>query len=260
MKKFLTSLVFTALFVSISPQVKPLSESSAKYGAAAIGAVAGLGTGGLTYMGLGNKMNSPSRLIIAVVAGVAAGSISWGTAYYILNSFTPQSRFASARRLVQLVELDSLISRNFSTAGGFYGYVGTRFGTSWPLVQTRDHLIRLSTHLAEARNLIASCCSEARQTPSLHYLCQESEALLGKIPYLAQSIEEKMGFISQNRDYRRQVELREKHVEAERERKHNEWMKTQDRWHDTAERDKDRRLKKEAISKAGKVTSLNVTI
>lgn len=254
------SFVITALLTSITPQIKPLSESSAKYGALAIGTGIGVGTGALTYFGLKNTINNPARIAVAVISAAVAGSISWGAAYYVLNSLTPQSHFASARRLVQLVELDSLISRNFPTPDSFYGYIGTRFGTSWPLVQTRQHLIKLSNHLTQARSLIASCCAEARQTPALHYLCKESEVLLKKIPYLTQSIEEKMGFISQNVDYRRQVEIHERHAEAERERKHQEWLKTQDRWHDSSEKRKDRKFKKEAISQSGRVTSLNVTI
>lgn len=248
-----------------------ISESTAKIGSAAIGAVAGVSTGAITYFSLG-KMNTAGKIAIATIAGAALGGLSWWGAYEILHSMTPEGRFVAAQALISLVELDPVINREIYSLDEFKGQISVRFGTSWPLVRARNHLITRSNNILEAQNLLNSCIKEASADSMQVNLVDQAQKLRAKIPALVGAIEERMALITQNYDYKDQVRLYENHLEEERNREHiskekqldriqTSYEKYADRSHDSYHKDADRDLKKKAMDRVpAKNARLNVNI
>lgn len=253
-------IVFGILLAASPFSAKAISENTAKAGAAVASLAIGGGAGALSYFYLlPNNLNQPSKIALSVAIGACSGAISWYTAYAIFHSMTPQGKLASAQNLIQLVDSDSLIARNYDSLHDFISHVSIRFGTSWPLVLTRNHLIHSSNHLLEAQSLLNSAYQEAYQDSSLTNLCTEIKKLQDKLPRLAKTLEDTISAVTQTHDYLEQVKLYERHLEEERKRQHQSWEKNMDRWHESYEKSKDRKLKEQALQRAGNAR-INVTI
>lgn len=238
-RRNIVTLGLVASLVAAPNAAYAISESTAKFGSVAIGAVAGVGTGTITYCAL-SEMNTAGKIAIATLAGATVGGLSWWSAYHFLHSMTPEGRFVAAQQLISLVELDPVINREIFSLEDFKGQLSVRFGTSWPLVRARNHLITRSNNILEAQNLLNSCIREASADSMLGNLVDQAQKLRSKIPALVGAIEERMALITQNYDYKDQVRLYENHLEEERRREHISKEKQLDRLHTSYEKHSDR--------------------
>jgi len=241
MKRSILKSLTLVLFCTVA-QVQPLSESTAKYGAIAGGVVAGglAGAGSYYYLTKEKHFEPSTCALLSVLAGTAAGGLTWWALDAWLSSLTPRGKYRAATKLVGYVEADSLVNRDFASEKELIRHVNARFGTSWPLALAREQGMSLAASLSSARSLLASAYQEASGQPEYVTLCADCKNLEARIDQITKIIEPRVNVIINNKDYHFQVKLYEKHLEAERQRAHQEKMKQDDRWHDSSERLKDR--------------------
>jgi len=243
MKQLVIRLFATVLFCSVT-QVQPVSENTAKYGSIAGGVVVGGLTGAGTYYYLTRAMqpgmNANTAMLVSVLAGGAAGGLTWWMLDSWLSSLTPRGKYKAATKLVGYVEADSLVNRDFSSEEELVSHVNARFGTAWPLALAREQSMSLAASLNSARGLLASAYQEASGQPEYVTFCSDCKNLEVRIDQLAKRIEPRVNVIVNHKDYHFQVKLHEKHLEAERQRAHQAQLNQANLSHDSSERDKDR--------------------
>ena len=241
MKKMIIRFAAVVLFCSLTP-VKPISENTAKYGAIAGGVVVGAaaGVGGWYFLEKVQHMDRMTSIILGVLAGGAAGGLTWWMLDAWLQTLTPRGKYLAALKVVTYVELDSLTARDFATIEELISHVNARFGSSWPLVLAREHCMSMASSLNSVLSSLQSAYYEAKESPEYATLCNNIQTLQEKIDKLAKRIEVRVNVIVGSQEYQFQVKLYEKHMEAERERAHQAKLKQEDRWHDSAERERDR--------------------
>lgn len=204
-------------------EVFPISETTAHVGAAAGGAIIGAGTGFLTYSALQRQnLSSGWRTGLSITAGAAVGGLSWYLLYKALYTMTPKGRFEHAQKVVSSVESAYILNRNFHSMDEFEAAMNTAYSTNWPLIETRDKLVALKNDLLMARDFINLVVTEIRGDYSYGSLDQNCKDLLERATVCLEKIENMMPFILKNDKYVLQVQLYEKHMEAEREREHEQ--------------------------------------
>jgi len=257
-----------AFSVCLSFQANSISEQTAKIGSIAGGAAIGAVTTAGTYLLIKDSEVASSfiaKIAIAGIAGACTGGITWFILDQLLQKMTPIGRFNAADIIVNYVNLDSIIARNFSSPKDFESHVSARFGTSWPLVMARNHMNRMLESLAQAYQLLEHSHNEAQGTARYGDLPHRCKEMQGKIGMIRQAIDDRMDLIVGNQLHERyqfQVQLYEKHLEASRKRKakrqekysdqlHEALEKNNDRTHDSKERNKDRLNKQQMLGQSG---------
>lgn len=260
MNKVVRNIVIGGVGIGIFfGSVDAISEKTATIGAVGGGVALGLLAGGLTYGATQPFSNGDGAksLVPAVLVGVATTAISWWLLDQWLTTLTPQGRLNAAMKLVRWVESDSLVMREFATSEELVSYINVRFGTSWPLVLAREHIMNLTNGIGEVFGLVDLVRQDLADDASwsMTTKCKELE---GRAGTLVRALELRMNLIASHRDYQFQVGLYERHKEAERqreheaalkagERAHESWERTRDRYHESEEKEKDRRLKQQAL-------------
>lgn len=290
------------LSIGLSVPAKPLSETAAMGWSVAGGVVVGgLAAGGTYVITDGMFQSDFMRYLVTGVVGAGAGALTWKMIYGWLYAKTPTAKVAAASILIntaamnmtaaenQLMKLmqDKVVTKKFATDADFIANVNARFGTSWPLVLARDYLTGLPNALRSLMSDIKSLVGRAqgplqdalaemrssggygtilveaeRLEKSALDLLDQAEMFGVQIVQLAELIEAPLTTLVQHEKFDFQVGLREKHLEEQRRREHEEAEarrrrahelqmqerdhahdhaeRFSDRWHDSSERSKDR--------------------
>ncbi len=243
------TLCASLLTFCLSIPIKPISETTAHVGSAVSGIAVGAITGAAIYLkGFDRTSNQMVRLGVSALTGAAVGGLTWYFVYQWLHSLTPPGRVAAAQLIIQHIGADRLASLGMDTQE-LEAHVTARFGSSWPLVHAREHLMSMSTSLSIAQELLTKAYNEAQEVATYAALCNQCTQLNDKIAAYAATIEQYLVTITKNKKYDSQVKLYEKHMEAERQRQHeaslhhstlahDSWERNNDRWHQSSENDK----------------------
>ena len=251
-----TKILILLTFCLVTVSTQPLSEKTAKYGAIAGGVAAGTLTGLFTHYGFlkNSNINPTMKLLLTCLPAAGVGGLVWWLLDDYLFSLTPRGKCLAAEKIMRWIEMDSVIFKDFYSAEEFISHVTVRFGTSWPLVLSRNHLMLISTNLSQVQSLTQSIRSETSGNAEYADVLTRCQAMEAKFQSIATKIEQTINYLAKNPDYAFQVQLHEKHLEAERKRAHEQSLKQQDHSHDSWERskdrwekDKDRQLKKELV-------------
>lgn len=249
MKKNIRKMLATTLFAGSCITLKPISETSAKVWTGVGSVVAGGAAGVGTYIYLKDQQtNQVVKIGLPALAALGAGALTGYVLYQWLFSMTPPGRFASASRLVNIVAHDSLIRNDFSTRAELYSHTTSRFGGSWPLVLARDRYQDLRIDLESAQSLLSLVRSEATGNPQYRELCRKASELQQQITELSAILEPRVNALTEHDQYTFQVNLHERHLEAERQRSHERQLQSNNLTHDSVERNKDRYHEKNLVT------------
>lgn len=270
MSKLSTSFVIVvSLLSSAQPLSENMAEMLSVGGGVVIGGAAGAGT---YYIADNYTHNNTYKLIAGGIVGGGVGYLSYSGLHSWLYGKTPTARIAAAKAIVfaaaQTLEQieqnlttsfnDRVVKKNFDNDALFIAHVNARFGTSWPLVRAREFLLAIprdarnsvdSLHrLAEsAREPLDLAMNEMRSSGGYISLKHDGDSIVSAIKsiqnkcvelknndivQLAALVEIPLVTIVQQDNFAFQVELYEKHVEAERQRRHAEEEAARRRQHE----------------------------
>lgn len=233
-------LIATFVLCSFGLSVQPLSENSAKWGAAGGSAALGAATGAFMYcilLGKHSGMGSGTRLVMSGIAALASGGFTWSLLDQFLNSMTPTGRFSAAHKMISLADMDSVVARNFNSESELLNHTNARFGTSWPLIRAQDHLILIRTNLLHAITLLNITFNESEGKNEYGDLPQRCLIRKRKALETITTIEGRLSSISCCKDYNFQANLYTKYLEKEREDHVKNDEKIREEWHSRHEKD-----------------------
>jgi hypothetical protein len=146
-----------------------------------------------------------------------------------------------AKKLITLVELDSLMSRDFPSYDELIGHINIRFNTNWQLVLAHKELQAIIKSLEYAETLLTEAYNEFKSDPEYSTLTTGCQNLKNQILVLSKKIEQIVLTIIKTTDYKEQVKLYEQHQEAERQREHETSLVAAKLTQNSLEREKDRK-------------------
>jgi len=256
-------LISSFIVCAISP-VKPLSETAKNIIAVTGGAAAGIGAGLATKSVCeNNRLNGPFKPIAATVVSIGSGALTWYALDMWLSNFTPPGRVLNAAKAIAKAESDFFVGARDLNERAVIEGVYSSFGTNWPLVLARTHILNLSGDLDYANELLDMAFNEALGQSQYYDLCQRCKSLKARIPALKERIVYSVNTISKDPSYKEQSILYEKHIEAERQRAHESYMQASQQWHDSIEKNKEREFKEKIVNKVnqpGRPTSININV
>lgn len=259
-KIFLVSSLVACAVMS----VKPLSETAKNIIAITGGAAAGVGAGFATKSVCeNNRLNGPFKPIAATAVGIGSGALTWYALDMMLFNLTPPGRVFNAAKIIANAENDFFVGARDLHERAVIEGVYASFGTNWPLVLARTHILNLSGDLDYAHELLDMAFNEALGQSQYYDLCQKCKSLKARIPALKERIVYSVNTISKDPSYKEQSILYEKHVEAERQRVHEKNMQAWQQWHDSIEKNKEREFKEKIVNKInqpGRPTSININV
>lgn len=260
MNKFFKNVVVGVVVIGFCVNSgRAITEKTATIGAVGGGVVLGLIAGGLTYGATNPSLSGNKSIIPAFFVGVGTVAVSWWLLDQLLATFTPKGRINAAKNIVRWVESDSVLMREF-TSDELVSYINARFGSSWPLVLAREHVMSLTRGIDEVFNLVARVRQDLEEDDSFGFSTKGQE-FERKACFLMRALELRMNLIINHKDYQFQVKLYEKHQEAVRQREHDmalkageraheSWERSKDRRHESEEKERDRQLKQQALDSA----------
>jgi hypothetical protein len=147
-----------------------------------------------------------------------------------------RAKTATALELVSKVQSDSMVLRIFKVntpvvkhrkppppqEPEIFPHITTRFGTSWPLVAAKEHLVKLASDLAAAQELILQVNQESKGRSEYVDFMDKLSVLPKIILDLTKNIEERVAVITNRRDYASQISLYESYKQDERRQQHEE--------------------------------------
>ena len=230
--------------------VNAISEKAATIGAIGGGVVGGLITGGATYALMPQAIEPTAfkNSVPPLIVGLGTAVVSWWLLDRWLSMLTPKGRLSAATKIIRWIETDSFMMREFTSSEELVSYINIRFGTSWPLVFAREHLMQLTEGIEEVLHLLRLIHQDV-EGDCLWEITTKCKELEVRVQTLTHALEVRMNLVFCHKDYQFQVRLYEKHQEAERQREHEIALRTGEYLHEGYERASDRRLEREEKEK-----------
>jgi hypothetical protein len=240
--RFFALKVVMALSLFFQVQVNSIGENTAKVASFLGGVVVSVGAGFFAYhLPLKEfNMEPVTKLALSGGIGIGAGGLCWWILNNMLYEMTPVGRYLLSEYIVSGIAIDSIVAREFKSRDDFCSHVVVRFGTNWPLVVARECLKNGMDDLSRAHNLLQMAICEINGDFSYLQLFKRCKSLEEKIISLAKRMDEMTFFVINIPGYTDQVRLHEKHLEAERQRRHEQSLQNQQLAHDSFERWTDR--------------------
>ncbi|MFH0898428.1 MAG: hypothetical protein V1855_02525 [bacterium] len=247
MKNRIRKSLIALIFLGYMAPAKPISEKSALIGSLAGGLGVGAASGLLTqYVFLeDSRLTNGQKALISIIVGTGAGALTWWALHSFLYSYTPREKIRRVEKIVMTIEMDSLISRNFTSPEEIINAVNACFGTNWPLVTARTKLTDFVQSLIIAREILLDTKQEITQNRLLYPgLISSCDQVFEKITALSKKIEQRIGTLIAHKNFNIQLQLYQDHLELQLQRDHEHSLLSTSLSHDTWERWKDRDFKK----------------
>jgi hypothetical protein len=216
LKKILLFLFFLN-FTNVS---KPISETSTKVISNGVGMVSGILAAGITYNVLtdGNLRNpNVGDVFITGAVGAATGALIGFLLYNILQQYTPKTKFANAKKIIDSLSTDNLIFQKFDSSSDFIKQINFLFVTSYPLVLGRFHYENCKNKLIFALSILNNVESEIAINNDLNYLKIKIKKLRENAKIMLEIIENNRNMIIEDPNYNYQVKLYEDYMARERQ-------------------------------------------
>jgi hypothetical protein len=229
--KSILSLVLSCLVVSITNfgSVYSLTNTKAKVCTVVATLATGAAVGGLTALAVKDanwqKQNKVITAVAASAVGLGLGYLMWDA---IFSKYTPMNRILAAEAAVFMAQQDTLISMPFEDIDSFVAHVNVRFGTSYPLVLAREQLLAKATDLGFVLSMVYSAIRDSSGTNEAYEVARRGKVLEAKLPALTNVIEQKVRILVTMPEYKDQMIVYEKHLEAELQRQ----FEHRERWAD----------------------------
>ncbi len=238
MKRLFVIAALCSSFSTARPIHKNTARTGAIIGGIATGAIAGFITNQALKSG---QVDGATRTLVSLLSSGAFGVGGWLLLDYILQQYTPEGKIKYAENIISDLDNDFLLNRNVHAGSIDISSVNVCFSGSWPLVRARNHLTTLNDKLVSAYKNLISAYNEAQSSPSDYPgVAQRCKALLGRLPQLEKTIKNLTNFVISHPDFNFQSNLYEKHLEAQRQRAHEQNMQFSQQLHDSSERQNDR--------------------
>lgn len=258
------SILLETLFILVLVNLKPISESGAKWVGIGVGAGVGLFVGSGVFFNSSdnqygrrdqyNRMNQrepiqadSGDILTAVLLGGIAGSLAGYLAYKLAMYNTPKAKFNRANDIINKVLLEDLVAKKFRNSDLYVRYALGRFSSNWPLVDARKKLDSIRLNLLEARSLLSAACSELGSDYRYSYMYNSTKDLNEVIDDFLDRIPDRMSVLISHPFYKDQMKRYEKYQKEERRRRERErerWErrteKSDERWERRREKERDR--------------------
>ncbi|MCK4650874.1 hypothetical protein KAT08_01740 [Candidatus Babeliales bacterium] len=222
--KIIRNIIFSCVIsLLVINYVNSVSENSASRW--------GIGVGGtisvaclLLSLGAASRASSGDipAYVLSALAGTGFGALVGYLLYKTLLYNTSRARFLRAKKNIEDICCDGLISRDFENIRDLIKYVNVRFESSWPLVLAKRCFIRMRSCLKDSSDLLCMVYDEAKNDKNLKNICKKCKKLDKKIDDILKLIEDRIVVIIEHRNYNFQVSLYQKHEEEERKRRQRE--------------------------------------